>query len=92
MPSGRRPAPKARLASLREQLAHAGRRAGAAGRGPVERIVERIVEVPVETIVYRDREVPVEVPIEVPVGFTVLPTPAASGLRPRYSENRPSST
>jgi hypothetical protein len=57
---------------------------------PTERIVERIVEVPVERIVYR--EVPVEVPIEVPVGFTVLPTPAAGGLRPRYSEKRPSST
>ena len=86
-----------RLARLREQLrtqaVPAAGGAGAAGGGePAERIVERIVEIPVETIVYRDREVPVEVPIEVPVGFTALPAPAASGLRARYSENRPSST
>jgi hypothetical protein len=91
-----------RLARLREQLRMQAATAspgsdhatgeGAGAGTPVERIVERIVEIPVETIVYRDREVPVEVPIEVPVGFTVLPTPGASGLRPRYSENRPSST
>lgn len=57
-----------------------------------ERVVERIIEIPVEKIVYRDREVPVEVPIEVPVGFTAFPAPpAGKGLRPRYSENRPSS-
>ncbi len=86
-----------RLARLREQLrtqvAPVPGVAETAGReAPAERIVERIVEIPVETIVYRDREVPVEVPIEVPVGFTVLPTPGASGLQARYSENRPSST
>jgi hypothetical protein len=95
-----------RLAGLREQLRvpapMAARATGAdvadvadttgatSATEPTERIVERIVEVPVERIVYR--EVPVEVPIEVPVGFTVLPTPAAGGLRPRYSEKRPSST
>ena len=86
-----------RLARLREQLRRqstpsVGVAGTAGGEAPVERIVERIVEIPVETIVYRDREVPVEVPIEVPVGFTALPTPGASGLRARYSENRPSST
>jgi hypothetical protein len=81
-----------RLARLREQLrervaANEPQPAGA------ERVVERIVEIPVETIVYRDREIPVEVPIEVPVGFTPLPTaPAPSGLRPKYSEKRPSSS
>ena len=75
-----------RLAGLREQL----RMQGAPAQGPAT--VERIVEIPVETIVYRDREVTVEVPIEVPVGFTALPSPAVAALRPRYSENRPTST
>jgi hypothetical protein len=79
-----------RLAQLREQL-RAQAVAGAPRIAPDERVVERIVEVAVETIVYR--EVPVEVPIEVPVGFsTFAAPPSASGLRPRYSENRPSST
>jgi hypothetical protein len=76
-----------RLAQLREQLRQQATPAGALAGS--QRIVERIIEIPVETIVYRDREVPVEVPIEVPVGFTVLETPPAAGLRPRYSENRP---
>jgi len=79
------------VAALQAALAHA-KRAQASTERRLARLREqlRIVEVPVERIVYR--EVPVEVPIEVPVGFTVLPTPAAGGLRPRYSENRPSST
>ena len=77
-----------RLAELREQLRMQG--VAAPAQGPAT--VERIVEIPVETIVYRDREVTVEVPIEVPVGFTALPPPAVAALKPRYSENRPTST
>jgi hypothetical protein len=80
-----------RLVRLREQLRLQAAPQATQPPAP-ERVVERIVEVPVETIVYRDREVPVEVPIEVPVGFTALAPPAAGGLKPRYSENRPNSS
>jgi hypothetical protein len=82
---------EARLSDTREMLR---RQTGSRIPQPVvtERVVERIVEIPVEKVVYRDREVPVEVPIEVPVGFTTFPAPPpVNGLKPRYSENRPSS-
>ena len=82
---------EARLSDTREMLR---RQTGSRVPEPVvtERVVERIVEIPVEKVVYRDREVPVEVPIEVPVGFTTFPAPPpVNGLKPRYSENRPSS-
>lgn len=81
---------ESRLAQLREQLRQQVAAPGSSAQG--QHIVERIIEIPVETIVYRDREVSVEVPIEVPVGFTVLETPPSAGLRPRYSENRPTSS
>lgn len=50
------------IPSLRRQLAEARQQIAALeAREPVERVVERRVEVPVDRVVYRDRRVEVEV-------------------------------